>query len=1180
MNPTQNSFSELIQNYIVLQNNAFLIMQKISESVTSDAESISFELSDVHGKSITYNLPSYGFMKNFMERIDRTLMTMLGINDSGESLVRNPDGTYSRIYQAKIAKEPTAIKTVDTPLYFKIKSNWFFENFLSPMLYINIDISKYVEQSATKIKSRRIILQPDTDDKIALFNENLKGRNDINIDDLLSFLSNNNIMYVDDEEIRDLPLSVIRYRGTFDVVDIKNVDTTSANGVVGTQQKYYLNKLTYSDNFSDVHDNLTLSIGNQFLVGETVYEVTSVDTSVNAVTLKNLGGYDPVSIGADVLKLYSETFSLKQAEVAVGFNEREVVFFKSIDDNNNIVSREWSNGIAFYTNELKIKTTSGEKTLYEYYQKNVVDFSNTIIGQAKENSIPSIYGEIPNPPTISNTNFEVIQINSHLFDTKELDDIRKKGSEKVQLASEIVQLENAIDKQKQLIGNTNFKSDQERRAAKNELTSLIREKTSKSALYASIIAELNAISTDDPSSLDKPKYRIRGFFDIPDPVINPKTGEQEIVQFEISYRYLKKNGATEKAAQIPFESKNKQIKRGTFTPWVFVKSQVRKRYYDSDAGVYKWVTEDIENPDVENINQVDIPITKGEQVEIRIRSISEAGWPFNPILSDWCEPVTVEFPIELLQNDEAQVILASAASEESRVKFQEALAADGLDLHLATSQQTGDNYWAHNSDAINSGFYDSAGLIISLYEKLKSQDLLIKQLQDQLNKVQPTLDVKLYDEDGNVVHISNGAKVDLFAGYYTDEIAKLSQSEQKGAIITKQYTIQISNLEGTPLELVSRFPGGLSENLPDTTGFTGAYASTPPDEYDYSVKRKYDKVPICNMGVGPDETVNGNKVRSSVLQSSQLLSQYLYVRYKDIGLVNDLYLDAPSDSERCLVPITSGPARDFVWNRDNINIAGGAPPVGGGNLSTFCIHKDCSLLTDPNSEWIVDGILSYNKCMRPDVEFTAEGAVTPLKASAFKHSFNFNNVSKNINGVKQLSFKNIPISPSSSTPDSLPLDEVYMYPDKLGFYSHDRFLIGNKTCGSYLFLGPAFFDQLLVDGTDFRATREIDAKESAAIKIPVYFQYRMVDYYGETEEPGIVGGYKGISAVSQLDANLTYEKRIGLDLYIMDKSPFSFDIDVTAKYNKNTVSEKISTSPNSSVKTSSLNVNRNALSAL
>ena len=53
---------------------------------------------------------------------------------------------------------------------------------------------------------------------------------------------------------------------------------------------------------------------------------------------------------------------------------------------------------------------------------------------------------------------------------------------------------------------------------------------------------------------------------------------------------------------------------------------------------------DVNDPDIVNINQVDIPITPNEKVEIRIASVSEAGFPYNPLKSDYSTSVTVDFP--------------------------------------------------------------------------------------------------------------------------------------------------------------------------------------------------------------------------------------------------------------------------------------------------------------------------------------------------------------------------------------------------------------------------------------------------------------------------------------------------------------------------------------------------------
>jgi hypothetical protein len=38
--------------------------------------------------------------------------------------------------------------------------------------------------------------------------------------------------------------------------------------------------------------------------------------------------------------------------------------------------------------------------------------------------------------------------------------------------------------------------------------------------------------------------------------------------------------------------------------WIEFKSSARKRTYDSSTGVYTWLTEDITNPDLPNINQL------------------------------------------------------------------------------------------------------------------------------------------------------------------------------------------------------------------------------------------------------------------------------------------------------------------------------------------------------------------------------------------------------------------------------------------------------------------------------------------------------------------------------------------------------------------------------------------------
>ena len=54
--------------------------------------------------------------------------------------------------------------------------------------------------------------------------------------------------------------------------------------------------------------------------------------------------------------------------------------------------------------------------------------------------------------------------------------------------------------------------------------------------------------------------------------------------------------------------------------------------------------EDVQNADTPNINQIDLSVQVNERVDIRIKSISEVGWPDSAVESSWSEILTVDFP--------------------------------------------------------------------------------------------------------------------------------------------------------------------------------------------------------------------------------------------------------------------------------------------------------------------------------------------------------------------------------------------------------------------------------------------------------------------------------------------------------------------------------------------------------
>jgi hypothetical protein len=1165
---TQNSFSTILANFIRVYNNSLDTLQTIQKATISNSDTVTVNVNNGDGTTTTYSVPSFGYLKTSIDRIDNTISKLLGF-DGSEAYIRLPDGTFKRIYQSVTLRNPAPVANLVTPTKFNTENNWFFESMMTPALKVSFDITPYVPQQESKIFVKRHLLKLDTDAKLQYFNNNYKGKNDINYVQFMVDMQGQNISYFIDEGVNDMPLSIVRYSGDFTVVNFEDRTVNYADGTSSVKRWYLLDKLTYTDNLSLTKDTESLRVGDRVIKGETTYEVTEIDQSTLYIRVRRLNGYDPLIVGEPV-SIYSETFSPKLVNVGIGFDEYNVVFFRTVNDEANIISTSYSPGVAFYTNDLTTDTTTGAVTMTQFYQDSVLDFGNLLLSAAKENNISAVDGVSPDAPTLNAANFKVVVVNDHKLDQKEIDSIRKKQSDKVTLQSEITELEKAIDKKKEELNSRKFNSDTERRAVKNELDSLIREKTSKSSLYASIVQELAVTAQQKPAALDAPKYRIRGFFGIPNPKNSPKTGDQNVIQFITYYRYVRPDGSQGDVKQFDFTDENGQIKRGTYSNLNEIKSEIRKKTYDVSTGKYIWAAENIENADSVNINQIDIPISKGEKVEFFIKSVSEAGWPENPLLSDASSTITVEFPIDLASEDEATIALTQASKESVKVELENDLAAKGLDIHLATSFNSIEKYYAHDADVISSNFYTPEGNVISLYDKLKELQTRIASLEDRLNKVAGELVVYIIDPTNNTkTAVQNATVIDLFAGYYLDYTGLLPTTERRGAIVNRVYQIAIQNSEATPLQLVARFPGGVGSSLPTSLTTIPSFLPNSPydpnvlfasvNDSDYTNFRKYDQTPIVQPSIGPNDTNNSNKYASAYYQSGQTRGQFIWSRYTDVGLVNPLYKNPTTLVDRALLPtFTSAfPTSPTVW--DGAAIAVGGSPVGGGVQTTFCLHIDHPELNAPTTAITANAANLQLPLLLNQIDPTTGYALAPEAVTAFRHAKEFNLVSANGSYTPQLGYYQAflqNVGPSPYTTTYQPTSELE-YPDKFGFLTNDRYLIGSDTTGAYLFMGPSTFNQLNVNGIDARSSQIVNTGDENAILIPIIFQYRMEDYSGPSGGAGngIVGGFNGTLPPK----NITYVRRIGIDIYAQDESAFSFDVQVTATYKKTSLSQVIAT---------------------
>ena len=1151
MSTTKNSFSSLIAQFLRLQKNSLEIINKLNEVATTQDDSVEIEFLMDNNTSENIQIPSYGFLKSEINRLDQNILALSGLEDNTAN-IRKSDGTVAKIYQASVLKDPSSPSSLAVPGTFQARNNWFFESFLNPLLYISINVENQIPVDSNKVVIKRIIANTQSDVQKQYFDNNLKGRNDLTDEDFIAVLESQGIQYFVDEQINDLPLQSVRYKGGFGVLRIFDEETQSTqNGVTTTTtvRKYKLSTIRYTDTLATTTDSRTLAKGDQLITpGGTKYEISSIDVADSTVVLRRLFGYEAIQIGTNSLLIYSNTLSPRTVEVNVGFDERQAIFIKSIDERFNIASSTFSPGVTFWANELQINTSNGVQTLETFYNSEVSDFGQTFIAAAKEKTIPAVYGQSPVPPTVSPDDFKVVQVNKQITDSTAGQTFKDKIQVKTSLKNEIDSVDRAIDQSRRQLNDLTTTStskvpNAEFKKLNDRIGTLTKDKSTKTDLLYTTITELNTLTSTTPELVEAPKYRVRGFWPIPEPIFDPKTGEQNIIQFNVRYRYLSLAGNAPGVEQIEFID-NDGIKRsGQFSDWVVFKSDIRKKVYNPNTGVYTWQIEDVSDANTVNINQLDIPITKGEKVEIQIKSVSEAGWPTNPLTSDWSTSAIIEFPPDLSVQTGNAPFVAQNMSDQTLVQIQADLQAKGLDQHLSTAFNSGDKYYGHTANVIASGFFDASGRAIDLFQKLTQIDNELQSLRALIARAKGTLGV--YIRSGsNTIKVNPGSTVNLFAGYY-DQLIDLSNPSNKGKIATVNYFIELRNEAATPLELSSLIPGGQNVQAPISI----------VSQNDYNQNRKYGETPVQLSGtVAADVNVSatGYFIQTPGYQSANAYSQFVYPRYKSVGLDENLYYtpvnvagwtiddgvsilgtNYPINSNGITIPfrpdttsVVGAGSNSSIWDGTYT----GLNPDGGGYLNEYCVH-----LFHPS---INNGLAqTFPTLVLPPV--TTPGG--PMVYPSFRQSVGFevdSNLNASATGSTQTSSnQQLQFTPALSLNYGVDHDA---YPTKLGFVDSDEFTVGKYSCGSYLFIAPTNHTAVQVEGTTQMAKKTVEFGQENAITVPLVFQMRAQD------KLGYVGGWRAAGNLK----NITYKKKLGIDVQVKNEELFSFDVLVSGSYTK------------------------------
>ena len=1190
----KNSLSTYLEQAMVMTGNSLETIDKISDAVSSSEDSVKLILTDPNDptKTIEYIIPSFGYLKSEIDRLSASLNTMTNITDGAGSRVRLSDGTYRKIIASKVPSEAPTITSVDNITNFSFKSNWFFEDMLNPALYVTWDMSSQISPETERVMIQRYILKCDTQSKVDVFNNNLKGRNDIDYKEFLNILLNNRIKYTLDDEIKDLPPRARRYYGTFSVIRIQTEKDYSGNNV----KRYILDSLEFTDIRSGFENTRLLTVGDFVEVNSnpttTRYEVIFVDSADNKIGLRCLEGSEGVRIGADTLKISATQDTKVSADIPVGFDEREVIFVKPIDPDSNIPANKWSPGVAFYTNELTYVDGNGAtQTLQKFYQKNVVDFGQVLLSYASD-YYPSIReGIIPNAPVLNYASgegdFKIVQINTQLTETTDAATFRSLVADKIKAQSELDNISNEISKQKELIQTTQFVSTNDKIKAQTTLNTLVSNQSILASNYNSIVNNIKA--KYESGNVVLPKYRVRGFWDIPDSKVSPSSGEQEIIKFRIRYRYLSEYGNANKEEEFTYKSGNASV-IGRFSNWNEIETKTRERVKTSDG--WEWKKIDTADPDSVNINQLDIPINPGEQVEIQVKSVSEAGWPSNPLESEWSEPITVAFSdFAELQADDITELIA-----QNRVDAAVANVANmfsGTAAHMASSFYTNDKYFAHTAENITSGFLSPEQTPITLYDKLQELQSQINMIIEKINQTVGDITVNLIDnsDEQKVYTLNEGGTTYINAGDYVSAIKNLDDDKKNGAIVTKIFYLDISTDAQSGLFLLSKLTGDRFSMCPSTikdrngniikTAVDGGNSyvdydnvitpSTTSGSYYYEQGR-YDLVPI---NLTNPEVIDFQIGSPSMYQSAQCRGQFVYSRFRNIGDTFDMYANTMVDNkpvfkydaqfaesevtykhtrigitqeeinaedEECkneYQQLTGSESSSKPLNESVFKILNRLPKtwIKGETATTGSRYNKRTLvratrLYEGNPE---DAIKNINRISSRLQNLTATNSSTYTIIPKIQSAYGFSDWGSyidNIGGNELSSFDG----------DG---DPTFFTTHKIGYEDKDRYAKNSETsetCNSYLFLSPVNHNEIQVDGDTLDSSRSLSAGET--LKVPIIYQFRMTDYNG------YIFGNKKLKESSTIVKNTKYANIIGIDIWTDRNAlkPKQYDIIIYSTY--------------------------------
>lgn len=802
----KTSAERILNNIEWNYENVVSLMIAFSEATKTTNQDVEVSLKDKNGKITKHKINSFQSVINELKRIDNNFISLL--NTDNISYIINGDGSLSQITKTNFSNS----------IYFDIfnydkdslivDKNSMIRNFIFPNVKLPINI-----QTGNNAIDNVNVLMFDVNSGFEKLPE------DIKLSDLKYRISTGNIVLNSEEEITvPREKQYVRYHGKFTVLQsIQNPNNSNEFTI-------NLDSLMYSS-VNSISDNLKLKVGNLLADSEgvSVFEITEIDEINNVLKVIRIKGISYPKVGLNTL-IFNETINVQTDSITIGLpirpNKKYVIFLRT---ENKLNVGFPSNGLLIDTSSFTINYNNETLTLDEFFSKYVTNFSDYLISLIKDTTIPYSLGIKPKAPVLLEPNFNIIQINKHLTQSKSAIELQKLNEQKEAIKNNITYKQSEIATIQNEVDTVKFKTYEEKKFRVNKITELKNDINALNQNLLNITRDLNSNAIQAGIKNVKPKYRLIGFWELIKPMLSPNTKAQHIIGYEIQYRYLSKNINIVDGTIMKLYDESGMETNVVVSPWNSVMTPFMTKKENIDGSI-SWVIPKQDSVEEININQCSISINEGESVEVRVRSISEAGYPLSPLQSDWSNILRYDFPQNLI-DDSLFAIVENNTDDLKIAELNNILRTEGIIAHIQSQVIEAEKTFAHKAEDITSGFFTPEMNNIPLHT-------FLRELRNDLNKLMnkdatESLVVSVVDFKGEEYVISNNSTINISAGNYSDEI-DLLDSSKFGSIIRKQAFIKISNNSGLPLEIKSLCPGSKVDSFENYPGDVGkSYYDVP-----------------------------------------------------------------------------------------------------------------------------------------------------------------------------------------------------------------------------------------------------------------------------------------------------------------------------------------------------------------